>query len=54
MPVRGTSPSQIWLYRDPSDPFRLFPRVIDVVRLCQQSPSAMAGTSSDLMAALSA
>ena len=52
-PVRGTFPSQIWLYRDPPDPFRLVPRVIDVVRLCQRSPSAMAGTRPDLLAALS-
>jgi hypothetical protein len=54
VPVRGTFLSQIWLHRDPSDPFRLFPRVIDVVRICKRSPSAMAGTSPDLMAALSA
>ena len=53
-PVRGTFPSQIWLYRDPSDPFRLVPRIIDVVRLCQRSPIAMAGTRPDLLAALSA
>lgn len=54
MPVRGTSPAQIWLHCDPSDLSRLLPRVLDVMRICQRSPSAMAGTSSDSMAGLSA
>lgn len=53
MSVRGTFPSQIWLHHDPPDPFRLVPRAVNVVRLCQRSSSAVAGTSPDLMAPLS-